>query len=135
VRKAHDVDSRLRRLERSQRVLTAAVVALGSALLAAWARPAPRPDVVRARRIQLVDAADRVRIDVRHDSSETGLFIADDAGDTRIGVAQFAHGGGGVALHGSGGRGAAVLYLKRGGSLTIYDTTGAVVARVPPATP
>lgn len=128
-----DVHSRLRRLERSQRVLATAVVALSGTLLAAWTRSTPAPEVVRARRVQIVDSAGRVRMDLRHDSTETGLFIADDAGDTRIGVAQFAHGGGGVALHGPGGRGAAVLYLKQSGSLTVYDTAGTVVVRVPPA--
>ncbi len=135
MRELPDVDCRLRRLERSHRVFTAALVALSVTLLVAWVRPATQPNVVRARRIQLVDAADRVRIDLRHDSTETGLFIADDAEDTRIGVAQFAHGGGGVALHGPGGRGAVVLYLKRDGSLTVYDTTGVVVVRVPAVTP
>lgn len=52
-----------------------------------------------------------------------------DLGDTRVGAAQFAHGGGGYALHGPGGRGAAVLYLKDEGSLTMYDADGAVAAR------
>lgn len=52
-------------------------------------------------------------------------------GDTRLGAAQFAHGGGGYALHGPGGRGAAVLYLSGDGSLTIYDAEGGVTARFP----
>ena len=46
-------------------------------------------------------------------------------------MAQFAHGGGGVALHGPRDKGAAVLYYKGAGSLTMYDEAGKVVARVP----
>ena len=48
------------------------------------------------------------------------------------GVARFAHGGGGVALHGAESRGAAVLFLKDGaGSLTFYDESGETRQRVP----
>ena len=90
-------------------------------------------DEIRTERLQIVDADGRVRIDLRHDDSETGLFIVDDAGDTRLGAAQFAHGGGGYALHGPGGRGAAVLYLKGDGSLTLYDADGSVTSRFPEA--
>lgn len=125
------LEHRVRRLERANRVLTAALAVLALGALVAARRPQQVVDEVRARRIQLVDADDRVRIDLRHDEEETGLFILDDAGDTRLGAAQFAHGGGGYALHGSGGRGAAVLYLKGDGSLTMYDPDGAVTARFP----
>lgn len=128
---AHDTQDQLRRLARSQRILAGAVVFLAAGLLAAWTRPPQETDLVRARRIQLVDTSGRIRMELRHDTVETGLFIIDDAGDTRIGVAQFAHGGGGVALHGPRARGAAVLYLKGDGHLTFYDSTGAVVARLP----
>lgn len=133
----HDsVEARIGRLERSQRRLAAVALVLAAALVVAWAHPpAADPDVVRARQVQLVDAAGRVRIVLRHDSSETGMFIMDDLGDVRLGAAQFAHGGGGFALHGPAGRGSAVLYLKRTGSLTVYDTAGTVVVRVPPAQP
>jgi hypothetical protein len=70
-------------------------------------------------------------MELTHDSSGTRLYVHDDAGDVRVGVAQFAHGGGGFALHGPQGRGAAVLYLKGDGSLTFYDVAGAVTARFP----
>jgi hypothetical protein len=94
---------------------------------------APVADEVRARRVLIVDDDDQVRIDLRHDAEETGLFILDDDGDTRLGAAQFAHGGGGYALHGPGGRGAAVLYLRGEGSLTMYEPDGTVAARFPDA--
>jgi len=116
-----------------------------------------RPDgtgTVRARRFEIVDAdgavqavlgadgegsvglfvydADSVvRLSVTHDSSQTALFISDDEGVVRIGVAQFAHGGGGVALHGRASKGATVLYHKGTGRLTFYDEAGSVTERVP----
>jgi hypothetical protein len=67
------------------------------------------PQMLRAQRFQLVDDTGYVWIDLEHDSDETGMFVLDAAGTVRIGVAQFAHGGGGFALHGSQGHGAAVL--------------------------
>ena len=108
-----------------------------------WSRSSPSPpsltgsareqsaELVQAQRIQLVDDEGRVRMDLRHDSTETGLFVIDAAGDTRWGAARFAHGGGGYAVYGPGGRGAAVLYLSGDGSLTIYDADGEVTARFP----
>jgi hypothetical protein len=125
------LDVRVRRLERMVRTLTAALVVVSTLLLLGARRPNHPADLIQARRIQIVDETGVVRTDLRHDAEETGLFILDDHGDTRIGIAQFAHGGGGVALHGPAAKGAAVLYLKNGGSLTIYDTTGAVTARFP----
>jgi hypothetical protein len=58
-------------------------------------------DLVRAREVQLVDESGQVWIELRHDSTETGLFILDEPGDTRIGAAHFTHGGGGIADDGS----------------------------------
>ena len=129
------VERKVRRLERLVHGLAATLV-ICSALLFVGARPAPQAvDVLQAARIQLVDEDGRVRIDLRHDSTETGIFVLDVAGDTRVGIAQFAHGGGGVALHGPSMRGAAVLYLKERGTLTIYDTAGVVTARFPATAP
>lgn len=123
---------RVARLERQNRLLLASVIlVLGVSLLGFAAGAEQVPDLVQARRIQLVDLEGRVRMDLAHDSSGTRLYVHDAAGDVRVGVAQFSHGGGGVALHGPGGRGAAVLYLRGDGSLTLYDTTGAVTARWP----
>ena len=134
-----DLEARVRSLETTNRILVVAVAlvivgaASGFGLPGAVERAADSGaqviDQIQARRIQLVDAEGRVRIDLRHDNEETGLFIMDDAGDTRLGAAQFAHGGGGYALHGPGGRGAAVLYLRGDGSLTMYDADGNVTAR------
>jgi hypothetical protein len=126
------LERRVARLERSNRLLA---VGLGLVLVGglAAATSSQVVDEVRARRIRIVDADDRVRIDLRHDDEETGLFILDANGDTRLGAAQFAHGGGGYALHGPGGRGAAVLYLRGEGSLTMYETDGTVAARFPAA--
>lgn len=125
---------RVARIERTNWLLLAAVLVSGAALLTAATRSQDAVrDVVRARTVEIVDDAGRVRMELTHDTSGTRLYVHDDAGDVRIGVAQFAHGGGGVALHGPGGRGAAVLYLKGTGSLTLYDSAGTVAARWPAA--
>jgi hypothetical protein len=126
------LESRMRRLERSTRIvgvgLMLAVVVCVGALLTADTQSS---DIVRVGRLQVVDDSGRVRIDLRHDSTETGLFVLDEDGTPRVGAAQFAHGGGGFALHGAGRKGAAVLYLKGTGTLTFFDSTGTATARFP----
>ncbi|GMV07977.1 MAG: hypothetical protein AMXMBFR53_42520 [Gemmatimonadota bacterium] len=145
------LERRVARLERRSRVLTVALLlVLGGAV--AW-RPQTQ-DVVRAHRVEVVDAQGRVRavLDAREegpslrlmdasgvarasladDAEGTALYLRDGEGTTRVGVAQFAHGGGGFALHGPEARGAAVLYLKGEGSLTFYGAEGGVAARFPP---
>lgn len=131
MREGASLEERVRRLERVNRVLTVAIVAAVAWPLLVGAVDHVQPDEVTAKRIRLVDDEGRVRMDLRHDSEETGLFIMDEAGDVRLGAAQFAHGGGGYALHGPGGSGAAVLYLKGEGSLTMYEPDGEVAARFP----
>ena len=79
----------------------------------------------------LLDSVGRERVVLVHDGEQSGLFLKDDWGDTRVGAAQFAHGGGGFALHGEHMKGAAVLYYKGSGSLIFFDTTGSVTQRVP----
>jgi hypothetical protein len=59
----------------------------------------------------LLDENATPRVSVFHADDADGLYIDDAGGVTRIGVAQFEHGGGGVALHGPDSRGAAVLYF------------------------
>ncbi|MEJ2205163.1 MAG: hypothetical protein P8170_13765 [Gemmatimonadota bacterium] len=127
------LERRLSRLERTNRILVA-LLGLGvvMALLSAVRVP-QTTELLRVKRVQLVDDEGRVRIDLRHSEDETGLFIMDEAGDTRVGAAQFAHGGGGFALHGPALKGAAVLYLAGEGSLSMYDTAGARTARFPEA--
>jgi hypothetical protein len=81
--------------------------------------------------LYLLDAQGTARASLVHNREETALYLRDAADQIRIGVAQFAHGGGGVALHGEAARGAAVLYFKEQGSLTFYDVEGNVVTRIP----
>ena len=142
------IETRLRALERKNRILMALVVALlAPSALASWSRR--DDDVVQARAFEMVDAEGNVRAELGidadgsaglflkdvegrlracaiHDSTQTGFFALDDAGQIRVGAAQFAHGGGGFALHGPQGKGSAVLYLKGQGSLTFYGADGAV---------
>lgn len=132
---AKRLEARVRRLERSNGLLLLALVCVAGLPVLVGATRSQEAREIEATRIRLVDAEGRVRIDLRHDDSETGMFILDDDGDTRLGAAQFSHGGGGYALHGPGGRGAAVLYLRGDGSLTFYDDKGGVTARVPGGRP
>jgi hypothetical protein len=126
------LENRVSRLERTNRLLMSVVIlGLGLALASFTNRSAAIQDLVQARQIQLVDADGRIRMELTHDSLGTRLYIHDEAGAVRVGVAQFAHGGGGVALHGPGGSGAAVLYLKGSGTLSFHDSAGAVTARFP----
>lgn len=81
--------------------------------------------------LYLLDANGIARASLVHNEAETALYLRDTEDQVRIGVAQFAHGGGGVALHGAGARGAAVLYFKDEGSLTFYDPEGDIIWRSP----
>ncbi len=78
----------------------------------------------------LMDEASVPRVSVFHADDADGLYIDDGQGVTRIGVAQFAHGGGGVALHGPDSQGAAVLYYKDKGSLRFFNKDGKVVHEI-----
>lgn len=111
------------------------------------------PDEIRARSFALIDAEGRAyaelkmtdegpglylldsvgvaRVSLVHSQEETALYLRDADDQVRVGVAQFAHGGGGVALHGAAAKGAAVLYFKGEGSLTFYDSEGNVIERSP----
>jgi hypothetical protein len=127
------LEHRVRQMERTNRMLGVALAVGLVVWLGAFIVPSSQStDLLRARRLQVVDEAGRVRIDLRHDSTETGLFVLDEAGDPRVGAAQFAHGGGGFALHGPRLKGAAVLYLKGSGTLTFFDSAGTVTSRFPP---
>ena len=81
------------------------------------------------------DGAGTVRLAAAHDPQGTALFISDSSGVIRVGVAQFAHGGGGVALHGPDSKGAAVLYFKEAGSLTFFDPEGNPTFKAPEEEP
>jgi len=151
------VELRLRRLERTNTLILLIGVC---ALLLGAARATQQPAVVRASSIQLVDptghvvaelairdakpglyltdASGRTRVALFHGDDATGLYLNDQDEVTRVGIAQFAHGGGGVALHGPESKGAAVLYFKESGSLRFFDADGKVtnaivaVPQVPP---
>lgn len=128
------LESTLRKLVLAVGILS--VVLVGTILLDATGfrdsgEAVPVVDLVRARGFELVDRDGRVRAELRHDAEETGLFVMDETGTTRLGAAQFAHGGGGFALHGPESRGAAVLYLKGDGTLTFFDAGGEIRARFP----
>lgn len=148
------LEARVARLERANRALgaLAALVAV-LAIVVACSEPA----TLAARSVALLDADGAVRAELAlrdgepglfltdangvervalfHDREASGLYVRDGAGVTRIGVAQFAHGGGGVALHGPESKGAAVLYYKQAGSLRFFDADGNVLSQVPPALP
>lgn len=144
-----ELEPRIAGLERSNRILT--VVTLGLLAYVGYAAVAT-PRVSRAQSFQLLDEAGALRAELHlrednpglylkdargvdrvavfHDTSTSGLYVFDVAGTTRIGVAQFAHGGGGVALHGPESKGAAVLYLKGEGSLRFFSEDGTVTNQV-----
>lgn len=138
------------RLTRLRALCIGALLLAATALTAALLPQLRPPSVVRAESFHLVDATGAVhgeftlqpagpvfvlkdresgdRVKLFHEADTTGLYVMDATGATRIGIAQFSHGGGGVALHGPETKGAVVLYLKERGSLRIYDPDGKVAA-------
>jgi hypothetical protein len=153
-----DLETRVRKLEWWNRLLAVCVASLliygftGGVELA----KTKTEKVLRAERIEIVgrreepaivlgwdeqqsvglfvnDPGGTARIALAHDSNGSALFIRDSKGTIRVGAAQFAHGGGGFALHGPDSKGAAVLYLKENGSLTFYDDEGNPTLEVPKA--
>lgn len=143
------VERRLDRLETWNRLLLVVIVV---GLLAFMLSQKSEPGTLRAGSIQLVndggnvlaelavrdggpglyldDEGGQTRAALFHAPDRTGLYIMDNDGVTRIGIAQFAHGGGGIALHGAQSKGAAVLYLKEEGSLRFFDANGNVTNEV-----
>ncbi len=110
-------------------------------------------EIVRAKRFELVDDKDRVRIEmllddgnpvfrlkdengknrvvVFHQADATGVYVNDADEDTRVGIAQFPHGGG-VAMHGAKGKGSAVYVLMNDTArLDVYDKEGKLAHRWP----
>ena len=142
-----NLEARVLRLERMNRLLLLALVAV---VTLGWVS---RADTISAERFEVIgaDGSARMvleatevgpalrffddggveRVLLTDDADGTRLYLSDEAGDTRVGVAQFPHGGGGFALHGPGGKGAAVLYLKGTGSLSMIDDEGTVTDRFP----
>jgi hypothetical protein len=153
------LERQVHRLRRTNRRLLLSVVAFGVlASVGAGVGAMRSPEVLRAKRIQMVDDNERVRAELGideqgsaglfvmddkglvratlvHDDAQTAMYLLDEEGEVRLGAAQFAHGGGGFALHGPESKGAAVLILKdQVGSLTFYDKSGEVVMRSPAST-
>lgn len=81
--------------------------------------------------LTLNDEQGAARLKLFHEPDATGIYVLDEENTPRIGIAQFSHGGGGVALHGPQSKGAAVLYLKGEGSLRFFDADGEVTTRLP----
>lgn len=155
-----DLERRIKKLEWRNRLLLLGAVSL--VVFGFESRTVPAKTrtekVVRAERVEIVDkngiaavvlglddqgsagvfindGAGSVRVALAHDTEGSALFIRDAKGVIRVGVAQFAHGGGGVALHGPDSKGAAVLYFKEAGSLTFFDPEGNPTVRVPDKSP
>lgn len=148
------IESRLKRAERGVMILGAALVLSVAGFSYLLYGP---PGTLRAASLEVVDAGGNTiallgeregrtglflvdensmpRVAVFHAEDADGVYINDDQGVTRIGVAQFAHGGGGLALHGPASKGAAVLYYKNEGSLKFYEADGAIRQAYPPARP
>ena len=136
-------------VRRQNRLLTALLIIAVAGVLSG---ATTSDTTIRASSIQLIDAngsiraelgirdgspglfivdengVDRIRLVDQIDG--TGLYIQDESGTTRLGAAQFAHGGGGFALHGPESKGAAVLYLKNQGSLRFFDSDGNVTRQI-----
>ena len=123
------------------------------AAILTWLLLAPAADgTLRAEAFELVDDDGRVvavlesdngyprlvfkdsngleRVQLFHDEEASGLYVADAGGTTRVGIAQFAHGGGGVALHGEQSRGALVMYYKDSGSVRFFGQNGDVLREI-----
>lgn len=81
--------------------------------------------------IRLLDDSGREKVKIVENGDEVGMFLNDSLGVVRVGVAQFAHGGGGIALHGPQSKGAAVLYYKDSGTLTFYEKDGTARLKIP----
>ncbi len=148
------LERRLESISRRNRGL-GIIILLGVAAVLLVGAAQSEPDTLKAKKLQLVDDQGRVRASLQlienapvvsltdesgqerlrlvTNADETGLFIRDDKGVIRVGAAQFAHGGGGFALHGPDSKGAAVLYLKGEGSLSFFDAENNRTLRVPAA--
>lgn len=131
-RSLQSIEDRVLSLERMNRLMAGI---FAGAVLLLLVGAGSEPAVVRAQAFQLVDADDNVRAELTTDDEATGLFIHDETGTIRVGIAHFSHGGSGVALHGPESKGAAVLYLKGDGSLRFFDIDGTVTDQFPGTEP
>lgn len=147
--KTEKLQKSIRRLQVWNSVLLCSILGLSAIVIGGYIM---KGNIVRAQSIQLVSSHGEVlaelatedgnpglylkdgngvnRAALFHADDGTGLYIMDADGVTRVGVAQFAHGGGGFALHGPESRGAAILYFKNEGSLSFLDPDGAVTNQI-----
>lgn len=88
-------------------------------------------DADGSRGLFLYDEQANLRVATIYDSTQSAFYAIDSEGAIRAGLAQYAHGGGGLALHGAGSKGGAVLYFKNSGSLSFYDGEGRTTMRIP----
>ena len=94
----HRVTSLERALARSRRLTTLAALAVAAAALSAFVRSVPVSDEVRTRRVVVVDAAGRPRIELGEDRSDfrisrsAGLRLYDTVGAERGGFGTTATG-------------------------------------------
>lgn len=146
----HNLERRIARLERGNHVYQILLLIFASFGLLALTGD---DGALRARSFELVSEDGLLRASLRLDEGNpvftlndenglerlklfyepdaTGIYVLDAESTPRIGIAQFSHGGGGVALHGPKSKGAAVLYLHGEGSLRFFDPDGEVTTRVP----
>ncbi|KAA3632735.1 MAG: hypothetical protein DWP97_10500 [Calditrichaeota bacterium] len=83
-----------------------------------------------SRGLFIYDQSGKLRLATIHDTTQTALYLLDATETIRVGAAQYAHGGGGFALHGEQSKGSTVLYHKDSGSLTFYGEDGTVLEKV-----
>lgn len=148
-----DFERRIARLEFRNRIYQALLLVLTAVGLMALTTD---NGSLRARSFELVSEDGSIRAAIRFDAGNpvfmindengveriklfyepdaTGIYVLDAESTPRIGIAQFSHGGGGVALHGPKSKGAAVLYLRDKGSLRFFDADGEVTTEVPSPT-
>lgn len=146
------IESLEERVAALERAIRTVIVTIGAGLLVLVLSAASHPGPVRAHAFQLISDDGEVRaelvlqdglpalhlkdregvdrVSLFHQDDASGLHVMDEKEITRIGVAQFAHGGGGVALHGPDSKGAAVLYLKGSGSLRFFNQNGKITNQV-----
>ena len=150
----NSLEKRMRSIERRNMVILAGFCIFGLLLLVAGTSQKGNPETVTCLQLRVVDSSGstiamigedadgsrglfiyddegRLRLTTIHDAEQSAIYILDSVGTTRIGIAQFAHGGGGVALHGADSKGATVLYHKGEGSLRLFDEEGTVVHQFP----
>lgn len=85
---ASSLETRLSRVERTNRLLVVVCIATASLLLLAHTVPQLAPDVIRAERYQLVDATGSVKAELRLDDGNATLLLLDEAGNVRATLSQ-----------------------------------------------